>query len=153
MAKEPESQPPEIASKLVGLSNKLHSLASSLSQHIEAFEQWINSLKGKVPVTVWAPNRDNSGLLQGVRVARSRGLWFIEHGTVGEALPGDEPDPEWQRLRDAPLEVKIAAVDLFPVLVRQLMGEQEGQINRINRAMSKLIEIEQMLGIAVKEGK
>lgn len=128
MAKAPTRKPELTLASIATNSQKISELATGLSERIALFERWLGELPGRVDVIVWA----NGGVPEdvtelGLRFARAGKIWVLY---FGYETPGEDT-VDWGVLRDAGLDVKIQAVELFPRLLEAIDAKQAQLAKRL----------------------
>jgi len=120
--------------KLIANSSKLHEASSALSARVVAFEDYLNSLPGKVPSAICR----EGAIIDGRPVYL--GLMFKRDGRAWKIYAATGPDAkfdgaEWKPLTELSIPVKIEAVSLFAPLLNQLQADQLTSIDRIGNAV------------------
>lgn len=144
-----EGQKPlsEVVKQIESGADRVSHAATAFSKRIEKIEDWLSSLKGKVPAEVWIDADPDSDVQLGLRFGRDGREWSLfcawQHA-------GDEAPAEWSRLREASIETKLTATELLPMLVRQMTIAQDELIGRIGECASDLDKLAAEL--AKKEG-
>lgn len=142
-----KSDPSLIARKIQENSLVVNELASALSQRISDFEDWLRNLPGKVSASVWIDDPNDERYVFGIRFARY-GQWRLSFGCQQrdkEVL--DEDNLDWNPLTDASLEIKMAAVAMFPGLLESIAAVQDQRtqelktVNRDFEAFAHLIAL------------
>ena len=127
--------PAEMLRTLEFKSKRIKQLATQLSHRIDRFETWLNDLPGKVEAELWVePNSLEYSDYFGLLLHRAGKQWMVSYDRHRE---GDDPDErEWRPLREASVDAKLRAVNLFPKLLERIVEEQDALVRRLEAAQS-----------------
>jgi hypothetical protein len=129
--------PAELLSAIEAGSRRINELATALTARIEAFEQWLNALPGRVETSLWIddPAGDPQRSLI-IELHRSGKRWILSYSWWHDEF-SDPGDPiQWTPLMEAPVTVKIAAVRAFPQLLQRMVETQQKLAKQITEAQS-----------------
>ena len=123
---KPVRPPSEIIASIAEKSAAVREAATELTAHIVGFLEYLSTLKGRVETVTYGDHPDYPE-----RPEVSLAIWFHKVGKEWELayrsehqeFAGDEPD--WKPLVNAPLNVKMAAVRMFPDVLTSIEKSQE----------------------------
>jgi hypothetical protein len=150
-----ESESPSIPDALSAIeagSKTVNRAATELSGRIKLFEDWLNTLPGRVDTTVWVRDgqTEEGECFFLLRLHREGKRWVLSHGHYQQGM-GPE-DENWDRLTEASLETKLQAIEQFPALLRQIKKSQASLVERIEKANAVFDEFGRSIGVAKREG-
>ncbi len=151
--RDPTCPKPDLLRKIEAGSKTVKDLATGLSERILIFEDWLNDLPGKVAAKVFAadPDKDSSPMyFFGLSFSRSGKRWILSW-VIG--YEGDDEPPTYAPLSEAPLDIKIYAIDLFPALLEKMVEAQATLGTELTKAKGRFDKFATELGILWKEGK
>ncbi len=145
---------PETLREIEEGSRRVNKVATELSQRIEAFEQWLNKLPGRVETTLWVRDGGEGGYETyfGLLLHRSGKKWIVSYGYSDNSGRPDD-DWSWTPLNEASLEIKVKAVGNFPDLLKEIVKAQQSLTRRIEQAQSAFDDFAQAIGISSTEGQ
>ena len=147
MADVPEIAPDELLLAIETGSKKVHELATGLSNRIQSFERWINTIPGRVETTLFLDALDGDGEWSFlIRLHRSGKRWIVSHGHWSPIFMDGE-DPEWQPVTEASIETKMAVVRALPKLLEKLAETQRDMAKQIEAAQAEFDGFAQKFGI------
>ena len=139
-----------IAEKSIAVKNA----ANELSARIQCFEAWLGKLPGRVETYCYETHPDAVGmdpLELGLRLHREGKKWVLSYTNYHPSL---EPDGiDWTPLSEAPLQLKLAAVEMFPNLLAAIENSQEKLAARINMVCTTFDSFASKVGMSGKEGE
>jgi hypothetical protein len=136
---------PDLVMQLEVGTEEYRRAATELSKRIHAFEGWLNKLPGKVAASCWQDERTDGQYGFVVRFARDGRAWSLYHSIEHEA--DDEPVHGPALLRDADVETKLRAVEMFPLLLANMRKFQTNFVNRTTKATERFDEFAKFIGI------
>ena len=120
----------------------IHKLSEQLTSRIKRFEDWCDAIPGRVE-TWWCFRVDGDELT--CRFHRDGKRWIISW----DFEPWE--NATWRPLTDAPLEVKLAAIETFPEVPGHMLRAQQQLEERLRGAHESLKELAKQFGDTLKE--
>ncbi len=148
---DPPSDPQRIVSEIEAASKRVSEKSTTLSKRILAFENWLNSLPGRVETSFWDPIavENDAARIFGLFLTRSGKQWALLYAYHNEINPNT---PNWSPLADASVDTKLRAMRSFPKFLRAIRKTQEKREAEIEAVATDFDEFAEALGIK-GEGK
>ncbi len=114
-----------------------------MTNQIADVQTYLSKLRGRTDARAYGHHPDQYEdseapftISLAIRLHRSDKDWILSYGTASDANPEDEPS--WEPLLNAPLEIKMAAVDIFPDLMAGIESSQSELVEKVAKAINKL---------------
>ena len=132
-------------SQVVADSKQYEVLASRISAHVLAFSKWLHSLSGKFLGTVYGERSGPDGRVLAVffNTSNPTSLWF-------DYAADAEQKKDWKALHSAGLDTKIAAIKLFPEIVKHIRRQQTTALKELAAEVSEADRIIAELGLGME---
>jgi len=128
-----EPSPSKIVIAVEQTAAQVREAASRLTDRIAKFQRYLSKLKGRVEASVYACHPDTEPEDQFpwllVKLHRIEKDWLLYYG-----VQHDPERTEWNPLVEAPLNIKLAAIRVFPDLLLAIKQSQIELIETINKA-------------------
>lgn len=153
MASSPKpSNPADILQTIQSNSTQVGILATELSNRIEQFETWLNSLPGRVETDYWGNDPDGDPCSMGLRLHRAGKKWIISYAYFSDEF--DDPgDIEWSPLASSSVEIKAAGIQFFPRLLEAIAEKQQATVAKLKKTQEEFDVFARAIGANTKEAK
>lgn len=138
---------PKPVADLEAGSARISKLATSISQKLSAFEDWLNLLPGKVETTLWVddPSVPNGDYQYGIRFHRVGKRWVLELTNCHVA----DSDPLYKLVTDCSVEEKLLVVELAPQLLDKVSSAQAQLEKRLLTAHIEFDSFAKSIGLSL----
>ena len=141
-----QSEAEKVVATITAQAKDVRDESTALTAKIVAFEDWLNTLPGRVITYCWidaaeGPGDDSAVVL---RLRRQGKRWMIEHA---DGNMRDDQTGTFSPLIEADIETKIFAVNHFPKLLADIAKAQNSRIEQLKKCSSGFDEFAAALGI------
>lgn len=141
-----QTEAEKVVATITAQAQAVRDQSTALTAKIVAFEDWLNTLPGRVITYCWidaaeGPGDDSAVVL---RLRRQGKRWIIEHA---DGNMRDDQTGEFSPLVEADIETKIFAVNHFPKLLGDIAKAQNNRIEQLKKCSSGFDEFAAALGI------
>lgn len=128
--------PPQIVEAIERQATVVRNAVAELTERIQKFEQFLNALPGRGETWHFVPHPNRDGPEDDaefvIRLHREGNVWILSWKNNNPI--NFEHSIKWQPLKDAPLKIKIAAVNAFPDFLEEIEQTQAKLAKKIQEA-------------------
>ena len=153
MSKQDFRPPPAVVESIKEHAAAVREEAKELTKRIEQFEAYLATVKGRMDTTHFGRHPDcdpEEDLDLAIRLHRSGKEWVLSWANHNSGYH-EEHAMDWQLLKEAPLKIKIAAVQMFPDFLEEIEKSQIRLAKEIRRATTEFDEFIKKLPLNEKE--
>ncbi len=122
------TSPKHVVTEIEANAKTVNWEASQLSNRIEQFQAWLNSLAGRVKTQYWTCV-DDLGNEFGMKLDRAGKEWALYY-----AFTHGDQAPDWFVLAEANIETKLRAIAMFPEFLKKMRDAQLDRAKEMAKA-------------------